>query len=131
MHARRKRARCRKTCAERQLVSVDLVELIAPERMRARCSPKEKTRRGISPARAQFQTYNYADSITPRIRQRRFADGLSFASGRFPARGRRRRENPNAVPTAFCFLNNKNVGSNNVLTNVAVSRNVKGATYRT
>jgi hypothetical protein len=48
---------------------------------------KEKTRRGISPARAQFQTYNYANSITPRFRQRRVADGLSFASGRFPASG--------------------------------------------
>ena len=87
------RARCRKICAERQLVGVDLVDLIAPERMRTGCSPKQKTRRGISPARAQFQTCNYANSITPLIRQRRVADGFSFASGRFPARGRTNTEN--------------------------------------
>jgi hypothetical protein len=42
--------------------------------------PKQKTRRGISPGRAQFHSYSYADSITPPIRQRRVADALRPAA---------------------------------------------------
>jgi hypothetical protein len=84
MHARRKRARCRKPCAERQLVSVDLMEAKRHAR-RAQVSKNKKPGEGFLPA-----GHNSKLIITPIALRHAFVNGVLRTDSRSQADASRR-----------------------------------------